>query len=378
MSRQTALVAALAGLLLIVPRWIAESPPLYDFVEYWAAGQLLVAGENPYDPVRVHELELQAGRTDEPILMWNPPWALPLVLPLGTLPARPAHILWMALNLLALVASAQLLWRNYGGDAARPWIAALLTVTFAPALIALVVGQISPLVLLGAAAFLPLVRNRRDFAAGAVTTLLAVKPHMAYLFWAALVVWAVGAGRWRLLVGGTVAGVVLTGIAMAFRPTVVADYWHTLRETPSQYASPTIGCLLRLALDSPSFGWQFVPLVPGFGWLAWWGWRHRANWDWSEQLPTLLLASALTAAYGAWLFDLVLLLVPVIALAARLSQPAPSSVRMSALAVYAGVGVAVMVMLKAEVPYLAFIWVTPALLVTLVVIRRSLVAPAIA
>src|SRR5437773_620254 len=97
-------VWVLAGLLIValaVVGWhIGRAPeglprlPLYDFAEYWAAGHLEARGENPYDPERIHELEQQLGRETEAVLMWNPPWTLPLVLPFGVLPARLAHLLW--------------------------------------------------------------------------------------------------------------------------------------------------------------------------------------------------------------------------------------------------------------------------------------------
>src|SRR4051794_29764460 len=92
-----ALAAAAALLALgvvLVRSGLAQTLPMHDFVEYWAAGRLLGEGKNPYDAESVHELERQAGRTDEGILMWNPPWALPLVLPLGVLPVRVAHVAW--------------------------------------------------------------------------------------------------------------------------------------------------------------------------------------------------------------------------------------------------------------------------------------------
>src|SRR5262245_42048567 len=130
-----ALVVAASALALLTAR---EGPsltalPLRDFVEYWAAGRLLAGGENPYDPVKVEELEKEAGRTEKPILMWNPPWALPFVLPLGWLPVRPAHLAWLAFHLAALLVSAGLLWRHYGGDPERPLLPPLLALTFGPA-----------------------------------------------------------------------------------------------------------------------------------------------------------------------------------------------------------------------------------------------------
>src|SRR5881227_1912195 len=78
--------------------------PLFDFVEYWAAGRLLAEGRNPYDPEAIEQLERAVG-TEETVLMWNPPWALPLVLPFGMLDARLAHLLWLLVQFAALAVS---------------------------------------------------------------------------------------------------------------------------------------------------------------------------------------------------------------------------------------------------------------------------------
>src|SRR5271170_6813297 len=61
-----------------------------DFVEYWAAGHQLVHHANPYDADAILRLEHAAGfPADEgALIMANPPWALPLVLPLGFLGPR--------------------------------------------------------------------------------------------------------------------------------------------------------------------------------------------------------------------------------------------------------------------------------------------------
>src|SRR5207249_1853468 len=129
----------------------------------------LVQGENPYDVDRVGPLEYQAGRDkdEQPILMWNPPWTLPLVAPLGYLDARAAHLLWLLVQLLAALVAADRLWVEYGGCPENRLLGVLLGLVFVPTLMALVVGQISPLLLLGAVGFLAFEGRRRDLLAGA-------------------------------------------------------------------------------------------------------------------------------------------------------------------------------------------------------------------
>lgn len=339
--------------------------PLHDFVEYWAAGRLNAHGENPYDPERIHQLEREVGRTSEGILMWNPPWTLPLVMPLGLLDCRVAHLLWLALQFAVLAWCADALWRLYGGDVSRRWLAWLLAFAFLPSLISLTAGQISPLVLLGAVLFLVCLHRGREGLAGAALVLLAIKPHLSYLFWIAFLVWAVHQRRWRLLSGGILAGGAALGIALLCNPAVLGQYWHTLTtRPPAQYRSPTLGTVLRLLLNEDRFALQFLALLPGLVWLVPYALRHRSHWNWAERLPLLLLVSMLTAPYGAWPFDLVLLLVPIVQVAARVSD------RRAAFVYLAIDGVAA-ALLAGEVEYLGFIWMTPALLLAYLALRRS-------
>lgn len=348
--------------------------PYRDFVEYWAAGQLLAGGENPYDVERVAALERQAGRDEDAILMWNPPWTLPLVLPLGYLPVRAAHVAWLLLQTAVLFAATEWLWRHYRGPADGRLLAHLLAWTFVPTSFAVLVGQISPLLLLGAVAFLALVRRGRDTAAGAACALLAIKPHLVYLFWPAVIVWAVTERRWRVLIGGALAGVALTAVAMTLRPTVLADYWHTFTtRPPEQYRSPTLGTLVRLAVGEGAFRWQFLAVLPGFVWLAVW-WPRRTSRDWDVMLPLILLVSLLTTPYGAWLFDLVLLLVPVVAVAAGVGRSG-GPVLWAALAVHLAVNGLALALWMREVEYLAFIWMTPVLLIAYLALRPRVSVP---
>jgi hypothetical protein len=345
--------------------------PLLDFVEYWAAGHLNVHGENPYDPERVQELERQAGRTSDGILMWNPPWTLPLVMPLGLLDCRTAHLLWLALQFAVVLWCVDALWRHYGGAVERRGLAWLLAITFLPTLFSLTVGQISPLVLLGAVLFLICLQQGRDGLAGAATVLLAIKPHLAYLFWIALLMWSVRQRRWRVLGGGLLAGLAAVAVALACNPAVLGQYWHTFtHRPPAQYHSPTLGTALRLLLGEGQFRLQFLAMVPGLVWFAPYWLRHRADWDWNECLPLLLLVSVVTAAYGAWPFDLVLLLVPVVQVAAAVRGDERLR-RRTAIVVYLAINGLAAAQLACEVEYFWFIWMAPALLLAYLGLRQS-------
>jgi hypothetical protein len=366
------ILLALAGGGLIALQFqsgqgFAALPP-QDFVEYWAAARLLLNGDNPYDMKKIEPLEREAGRkeSEEAIPMLNPPFVLPLVLPFGTVPPRVGHFLWLGFHFLILVFLADALYRFYGGPERFRVLAVAFTLGFGPSMASIIVGQISPLLPLGVWAFLVLIRQKRDLLAGMATVLLAIKPHLCYLFWLAVLLWTLRTWRWRVIAGGVLAGLLLTGVALAFNPNVVSQYFEMMRTTPpSQYESPVFGTLLRQwqgggNIHAAPFAWQYVPMLFGLGWLAG-AWPRLTDEDWPDTLPMLLLVSLLTAPYGAWLFDLVLLLVPLLHLMALVLREG----RLVAVTatVYAAMCVGMVVMVLIGGRYLAFIWVTPAVLV---------------
>src|SRR5207244_5161384 len=53
----------------------------------------------------------------------------------------------------------------------------------------------------------------------------------------------------------------------------------------------------------------------GIAWFIRYWLRHGREWNWSERMPALVTASVLTAPYG-WIFDQVVLALPIAALAA--------------------------------------------------------------
>src|SRR5262245_6195506 len=92
-ARRPWLLAAslLVALVLVVrPPVLANGPalPLNDFTQYWAAARQVLQKENPYDPIGMARQQHQAGRDGDVLMMFNPPWALAVVLPFGLLEPR--------------------------------------------------------------------------------------------------------------------------------------------------------------------------------------------------------------------------------------------------------------------------------------------------
>jgi hypothetical protein len=334
-------LALIVAVLLLQGRSLLARPdflPLDDFVEYWAAGHLNALGQNPYDPESVHKLQDDIGRgADFPIMMWNPPWTLSLAMPLGLLPAPLARLLWFIAHLGLLAFCADSLWRLYGGPPRLRWLAWAIAFTFLPTHFLLWSGQIAPFILLGVVAFLFEQRRGRFWLAGAATVLIALVP------------------------------------PLLCNPAVLWQYVDALlHHPPAQWISPTIGSMLRLAFGPEKFWLQFVPPLVGLLWFVPHWLRHRRNWDWAEQMPWLLLASFLTASYGAWPYDLVVLLVPVIEAAARLVRRGQREFLVIAAAGYLGFNVLALAMNLLRFSAEWFLWMTPALLVGYFLCSRGL------
>jgi hypothetical protein len=386
----TAAGFAVAGLVLISQvRQLLADPTIWppdDFVEYWAAARLTLDGQNPYDPALLLPLQRAAGRdTDEAIMMWNPPWSLAVVLPLGLLPARVAQLLWLAVNLAAVGFCGHRLWSFFGGSAERRWLGWVIAIAFVPTLFALQAGQIGPLLLLGAVLFLECERRGWNALAGAATVLLAVKPHLAYLVWTAILFDSVARRRIGMLAGGAIAGIACTLLPLAFDPRLLHQYSDAMgNRPPSQWVSPTLGTLLRLAFGEELFRLQFIPVVAGLAWFVWYWRKTGQDWNWTEQLPLLLLVSFVTAPYGAWPFDMVLLLPAVVRLLATPSAPIAMGGlflrRSSCVLSLLTINLACLLMNLFDTGSFWFLWVSPAILAIYVVARwpQAAVSPALA
>jgi len=137
--------------------------------------------------------------------MWNPLWTLAFTAPLGILDYGAAQFLWFVLQMMVIFVGARILWQSYGGALHNSWWSLITALTIAPTYFVLLLGQIGGLILLGLILFLHSVQRRAWWTAGLSLTLVSLKPHLSYLFWLAIVLWALRERRWRF-VGGWVVG----------------------------------------------------------------------------------------------------------------------------------------------------------------------------
>lgn len=295
-------------------------PKVGDFAGYWALGRLMADGAASYDTATVLALQHGIGwGEDYANLVWYAPWSLPIFWLFGLLPVALALPLWLATQVGMLFLAADRLWLHHGGQRARRWIAALLTLAFYPALAVAIWRQASALVLLGLVGFLVAQRRRRDLLAGACLALAAIKPQLLYLVWAGLVLWVWRTRRWRIGLGFLLACASGASLAALVNGSFFADYCrHLVYRPPQLLISPSLGSTLRLLFGASRYWLQFAPGVLGAIWFASWMRKHRGVTDIEAATPALTLASILFGVFF-WTPDLVVLCVCVVPLAVHLT-----------------------------------------------------------
>ena len=312
------------GVMILATALIASSGalvrrlPLAAFIEYWTAAHLLVSGQNPYSLSQMMALQQEMGWTYwQPYMVLSPPPFLPLLVPLGYMRSFWfSRLVWMWITLALIGFLAGVIWNLYGGERRLHWVAAAIAVFFIPVWYCLASGQIAPFLLLGVVGFLYFQEHGHPFLAGASLALTAFKPHIVYLLWLALLLQSIKRPEWRLWLGVTVSISVLMGLALLFDPRSISEYLALMRSGYTWPYTPSMGGMLRSFFGTQHRWLQFAPMVPGVAGLVWYWRRHASDWRWRDQLPTVLSLSVLTAGYG-WPSDEIVLLVPILMVAAR-------------------------------------------------------------
>lgn len=372
------LLAAGLVVLLGVCGWLlnrlffGELNAPFDFAAFWVAGHLTVAGENPYQPHRVREIQRALGMDDTAIVVWNPPWALTLLIPFGAMPFRIAFGAWVLVHLTLMLIVAGLLWRGLGGKFCQCWIAILLTLTFIPTIFLIGGGQITAVVMIGLAGFLVAARGDRPILAGIMGGLTAVKPHLLTLF-AVWIVLEATRSRFarRVIVGGLITGCLMCLVPTILHANVWGDYWKAMT-TPSssehrhlsEWTPPLLGWWLRQAIPGNPFWVQWIPLLMGMTGFIWWWLRigRHAPIDWAEHLPWIVGGSMLIAPYGVWQHDLVLLLIPILAAAVKVvGNPNHDAIVTGGLTLFV-IETISLVMMMNRTSSEWYVWVTPCVL----------------
>lgn len=303
----------LLALLLVFLGTVAARPGqqasgnVNDFVEYWTAARQVLAGRDPYAAGPVLALERQVGFVQSrALIMRNPPWIVPVIAPLGLLSFNEAQQLWFGLGVIAIFLSGQWLWELYGSEAESVWIPGLSTGLFLPVAVALAIGQISPLVLLGIAGFLHFEKRKKLALAGAFLFLVALKPHLVFLVWVALLCWSIRTRTIRTIAALGSITALASFVAAFLDHAIFNQYFNLMNSGVIEEVTPTVSGLVRLSLGR-YYPLQLLPALLALVWFFFHWRRSESRWQWPDEMPMLLLISILTISYG-WFFDQVVLL----------------------------------------------------------------------
>ena len=341
-SRQTRLRLGILFLLCLLVvalllagycRQVGTERYLYgvDFRSFYAAGRILLDGEGArlYDVSTQYAWQSQLVEMEDlaqALVFFNPPF---VVLPLALIALCPfpiAYLIWAVINALLLGLIGYLALELLE-DAPR-WVSYLsvaATVFFLPAIVTLLQGQLSFLLVLGVLLSMRAFRADADFEGGLWMALLLVKPQLAAIPLLALL-WQ---RRWRAVYGMTVAGAfcaLLSAIAVGWSGLsgwldlmLRAVGWGDQFGIHPERMYTWRGALYRM------LGEEQAGAITG-GWLAGagltvllllWAWRRRAGGDSTafDVQWALLVFVMLFASPHAYLHDLSLLLVPLVLLA---------------------------------------------------------------
>ncbi len=301
-------IAIVSGLALVLTAIFICASPFSgqiaggrDFVVYWATGQQLAHHANPYDVEAMTRLERGAGLPPVYVIcyMRNPPWALPMVLPLGFMGMPAGTLAWSLLLLALLLISVRILWKMHGSPKNYlHWIG----LSFAPALVCLIAGQTALFALLGLVLFLRLHRTR-PFLAGTSLWLCALKPHLFLPFGIVLLAWIVVSRSYRILAGAALALAASCALVYVIDPAAWAQYAQMMRASGIEREFiPCLSIVLRLWVNPQATWLQYVPSAIGCAWALGYFWPRRQRWDWMKDGSLLMLVSLFLAPY-CWLFD---------------------------------------------------------------------------
>lgn len=360
--RATLLILAYSLLFYFLAQAASKLFFAVDFTEYWSASKLTLSGQNPYSAEAIWSIESQVPGwyLDHPVMMYNPPWVLGMILPFGLLPIGLGTVIWLILSVVAIVIASVLCWQLYGGSPKKRWLAILLGISFVPGLICFKAGQITPFVLLGVAGFLYGISRERWGLAGASIYLISLKPNLIFLFWPAFVLWFLKEKKWAIIRTAILCGLVFLAIPMIFNPRVLVQY----REvgdiiSPLYWQTHTLAAGLRLLFGVHHYWLQFLPAALACAWFVYYWKRYSRNWQWLERMPALLLVS-LTLAFSAWDYDQLLLL-PVLMQVAVWFMRKPRRFSVPAILYWAANGLLFGLVVAQVDPFLTF-WFSPALL----------------
>ncbi len=278
--------------------------------DMYIAGVRILHGISPYDFGQLHSEAAAFAATGSFHPVVSPRWPAPVLLlavPFALLPLKLAGILFMLIAIGAVIGAIRLL-------GVRDPVCVLVALVSAPTVTGVVLGNISPLILLGAAVAWRL-RSRHLTSAAVAASVVVAK-----LFLWPLGVWLlVAKGRRSMLMCGvlTLLAALLGWMLIGFDGmTAYPSMLLNVAKIGEPRGCSLVAFLLYLGCGTGTA--RFLALTAAFG-LLFLAWKLSRRPDGAREAFGLVVIAALTATPVVWDHYMVLLFIPIALMSPRMS-----------------------------------------------------------
>lgn len=337
-GRALILLAAAVAIACYAAIWLWFQPIVFsttktDFSCFYRAGRMVMAsdGARVYDLAAQREYDRRLGTSfvlegrqfSLPFVF--PPYTLALFAPLSRLPYRAAEFLGYAANVGMLLALPFVLRKSLRSSSTSIAAQLLAPVFFLPAVLALMQGQPSILLLLLLAMTFAALDAGNETAAGVLLACAMFKPQLVLPLFVALIVWR----KWKTLVATFWTGVALSAVsalivgwrATLHYPRALLEFNHLSSAFGGEHpeSMPTLrGVLHVLAPRCPGLAIASITLTLTVALLFLFAVALKPSAASSATNYSLAIAACCLLSYHAYLHDDSLLLLPIILIGQQL------------------------------------------------------------
>ncbi len=298
-----------------------------NFAFFWLAGKMTIDGENPYDETTYIANHAKYG------IKWQPnrifPYPLPLAIlciPLGFFSMGVAYTVWQIASLLIILISIYLLLNLVKHEASKRLFIPifLAAVFFGPGYLTLHTGAVGALALLLLTLTIIFLEKEKFLLAGVLLSLTMLKPPQGLTILLLMGLWFWLKKNWNAILGVGLGGISLLIIGFIQDPMWIQKFLGAsdavMNRTQGVHSnvwafsylicdgktpcSPLLGAALSLSL---------------LGLAGYFLWKHQAEWSHWEALSLIIPIGFVSAIY-LWAYDQITYIIPIVWIAARLTQ----------------------------------------------------------
>lgn len=294
-----------------------------DFLQHWSSSKLLLTGQNPYDLELNYRLQSEVKGFQSPEF-FNAPYCLPTTLLftfwLGFFEFQTAADIWFVLSLVTMTVSAFLLIGEFKTSKIST-LAYLCILSFPPIMIVPLMGQISFLLLFFFTLFFLEFYRKKELTLLSLFLLsfTLIKPHSLYLVYVVVLMELINSKQYLKILYAALFVICLHLPLLIFTPDIFSQYVSMMTGSSNLVWSTTtladnLSKILHLSSYSP-----LRTLIPGISLVFMLFYFRNKHLTWINLL-FLLPITLITAPYG-WLYEQLLLLVPLVVLISNKQLP---------------------------------------------------------